>query len=442
MKNRVVNGQEGTHQTLFYAESWMLVHYLINQHKLEQTGNYFDLVENQKMPAEQAVQLAFGMSVAELDKAVKDYFHSLKPLVDAMYAQKLGTPAATANVLYELPLPMEVDDVGSSSRQMGPAEAQALIAEMELRIPERRAQAVQQLQQLAADEKTDSAVVHRALAWAHVLKGETGEAFEELQTALEMNPSDPWVRFGLAEASYHSGEKGSRVQGLANTMQSLQKVIDEYPDFAEAYALLGWARLTGGGSNSAIDAMLMAIQMSPRNESYQLRLAQTYLAMKKWDEATSVLERLKASQNSQIAGAAKKELDNLPFLKKFGVPPQAEGGKQEVITANTQKRNEVDDEEDGDQTKPEAPAAEPAADKRPVHFMRATLVAVDCAQAPAAVVTVTAENRTLKLRTDDYKNLAVIATQNFSCAWKNMVVSINYKRGGRADGDLVSIELR
>ena len=41
MKNRVVNGQEGTHQTLFYAESWMLVHYLINQHKLEQTGAVF-----------------------------------------------------------------------------------------------------------------------------------------------------------------------------------------------------------------------------------------------------------------------------------------------------------------------------------------------------------------------------------------------------------------
>ena len=74
--------------------------------------------------------------------------------------------------------------------------------------------------------------------------------------------------------------------------------------------------------------------------------------------------------------------------------------------------------------------------------MRATLVAVDCAQAPAAVVTVTADNRTMKLRTDDYKNLAVIADGRFSCDWKNMAVSINYKRGGKADGDLVSIEIR
>jgi tetratricopeptide (TPR) repeat protein len=441
MKNRTANGQEGTHQTLFYAESWMLVHYLINQNKLAQTGTYFDLVQNQKIPLEQAVQQAYGMTVAQLDKAVKDYFHSLKPLADAMWASKQANPAVTSTVVYELPLPLEVDDVGSSHKQIVPAEAQALVAEMELRIPERRAQAVQQLQQLAGDEKTDSAVAHRALAWAHVQKSETSEAFEELSTAMEMSASDSWVRFGLAEASYHSGEKGARVQGLANTMQSLQVVIDEYPDFAEAYALLGWARLVGGGTNSAIDAMRMAIQLSPRNESYQLRLAQTYLATKKWDEATAVLERLKTSSNPQIAGAAKKELNDMPFLKKFGVRPQEATGHQEVITANTQKHEDISDDADDAEAKP-APKVEPPVDKRPVQFLKATLVSVDCSQPPVAVLTVAEGNKTLKLRTGDYKAAAVIGSGGFSCDWKDIAVNLNYKRGGKMDGDLVSIEVR
>ena len=443
MKNRVVNGQEGTHQTLFYAESWMLVHYLINQHKLEQTGTYFDLVENQKLPVEQAIQQAYGMTVAQLDKAVKDYFHSLKPLFDAMWASKQPNPPVTANVVYELPLPLEMDDVGSSHTEVALPEAQALIAEMELRIPERRAQALQQLQQLAADEKTTSAALYRALAWAHVLKGETSEAFENLQSALGLNPTDPWARFGLAEASYHSGEKGAKVQGLANTMHSLQKVIEEYPDFAEAYALLGWARLAGGGTNSAIEAMQTAIQLSPRNESYQLRLAETYLATKKWDEATAVLERLKTSQNLQIAAAAKKEINDMPFLKKFGVRPQEEAARQEIITANTQKREEVSDDDDTDDAaKAQPAAADPVEDKRPVHFMRAKLVSADCSQPPAAVITVAEDSKSLKLRTDDYKSLAVIGVGGFSCGWKDIAVSINYKRGGKADGDLVSIEVR
>src|SRR5207248_11253154 len=100
-------------------------------------------------------------------------------------------------------------------------------------------------------------------------------------------------RFGLALASYHSGEKGARVQGLANMMESLHIVIDEYPDFAEAYNMLGWARLTGGGANAALESMKQAVQLSPRDEEYQLRLSRAYLAAKKFDEATSTLERLK-----------------------------------------------------------------------------------------------------------------------------------------------------
>src|SRR5579864_3010556 len=36
-RNREVNGEEGTHSTQFHAQSWMLVHYLINKDKLSET---------------------------------------------------------------------------------------------------------------------------------------------------------------------------------------------------------------------------------------------------------------------------------------------------------------------------------------------------------------------------------------------------------------------
>src|SRR5260370_40485957 len=126
---------------------------------------------------------------------------------------------------------------------------------MELRMPEGGGEEVQQLQELAGDAKTDTAVADRALAWAHVQKGETEKAFEELSTALEMSPADPWVRFGMAEASYHSGGKGAKVQGLANTIHSLRVVSNEFPDLAEGYAVLGWGRVGGGGARAAVVAM-------------------------------------------------------------------------------------------------------------------------------------------------------------------------------------------
>lgn len=444
MKNRVVGGQEGTHHTLFYAQSWMLVHYLLNQNKLSETGTYFDLVENQKVPVAQALQQAFQMTPAQLDQAVKDYFHSLKPLAAALDESKQPNPPPTPDPVTTMPLPFSVEDVADSSKSIPLAEAQALVDEMEVRIPERREQAIQQLEKLAEDQHSENAVEHRALAWADLQKGATDDAFEELSAAMQIDSSDAWTHFGLALAAYRSGEKGGRVRGLANTMESLQFVLNEYPEFAEAYNILGWARLEGGGANAALEAIRLAVQFSPRSEDYRLRFVSAYLAAKKWDDAAVLLDQLKFSQNPQIASAAKKDLRDLPYLRKFGIPPQEDAPpREETQAANSKtqaKDNNGDNEPDDESPAKPAPApAEP--DRRPVKFLKATLVSVDCSKDPAATITVSTRGRNLKLGVADYKSMAVIGAGAFSCAWKSIPVNINYRAGGKWDGDVVSIEV-
>ena len=61
---------------MFYAQSWIVMHYLLNQNKLSEAGAYFGLVQIRKVPVDQAIQQAFGMSAAQFEQAVKDYFHS------------------------------------------------------------------------------------------------------------------------------------------------------------------------------------------------------------------------------------------------------------------------------------------------------------------------------------------------------------------------------
>jgi tetratricopeptide (TPR) repeat protein len=440
MKNRVVNGKEGTYHTLFYAQSWMLVHYLINKDRLSEAGAYFELVENQHSPVEEALQKAFGMSVQQLDQAVKEYFHSLKPLAAAVEDSKRASSASAPAPVYQQPLPFSVDDVATSSKSVPLAEAQALVDEMELRIPERREQAFQHLQTLADDVKAETATAHRALAWAYVQKNDFPKAYEELNSAVELKNTDSWTRFGLAQAAYHSGEKAARVQGLANMMESLHIVIDEYPDFAEAYNLLGWARLTGGGGNAAVEAMKTAVQLNPRNEEYQLRLARAYLAAHKFDDATATLERLKLSQTPEIARAAKNDLNDLPFLKKYGISPAGETpAKESVATSSkTVAKGEAEDDEESVSKPAEA---KPEIDKRPVRFLKTTLLSVDCSQPPAAVLAVTQGSRTLKLRAKDYKSAVVIGAPQISCTWKDVHVNVNFRSRGAVEGDLVSIEV-
>ena len=90
----------------------------------------------------------------------------------------------------------------------------------------------------------------------------------------------------------------------------------------------------------------------------------------------------------------------------------------------------------------EAAPAEPALDRRKVQFVRGKLIKVDCSQNPVAILTVRTSSRTLKLRTENYKSLLLVGADEFSCEWTDRAVIANYKAGGKADGDLVSVEVQ
>jgi tetratricopeptide (TPR) repeat protein len=441
--------QEGTHHTLFYAQSWMVVHYLLNRAKLPETGAYFDLVENQKVSIPQAIQQAYGMSVAQFDQAVKDYFKSLTPLFLALDASK--QPNTTSfdlnSPVYQvahLATPVDVENIGTSAGQVADSEAQAEVAEMALRIPEHRQQAVAQLQAIIADPKTENATAHRALAWVEMQKKDFDQAYAELGEAAQIDPKDAWARYYSALFKYQQAQmSGTSTQGLANLMQDLRAVVDWDPDFAEAYNMLAMGRLEGGGVHSAMDAMTLAIQLNPRSETYLLNLAKILMTEKKWDEVTALLDRLKGSSNPQIAHIARKNLDDLPTLKKYGVLPQA--GSPVTATVYSSDPSESTSSEQSKQPdeseSPPRPAEKSQPDKRPVKFLKGTLTTVDCSNAPMAVLTVSAAGTTLKLRTADYKSLLLIGADQFSCDWKRRTVTVNYKASGKGNGDLVSLEL-
>jgi tetratricopeptide (TPR) repeat protein len=454
--------QESSHHTLFYAQSWIVMHYLLNQNKLSETGTYFDLVENQKLPVEEAILKAYGMTSAQFAQAVKDHFHSL--------TQPSQGGNAAGSQLLGMASP---DNIGSSRQELADTEGQALVAEMSVRLPEHRQQAVQQLESFTALPKADNVVARRGLAWAHMEKKEFDRAVEELSKGAELNPKDPWLHYYLALVRLRAAQAaGGSTQGLSNVMQDLRLVLDWDLEFAAARNMLAMAQLEGGGTHAAMDSMRAALQLSPRNQSYMLNMAQIYMAGKNWDAATGLLERLKNSPDPQIAKSASEQLEGLPMLKKYGVRPQGEATAQSQKTApssssspmsssgsssstatsstsrkpaepqaKTDKQNPSPSEEVSEDRR-EQPLAPPPPDKRSIQFLKGKLVAVDCAQAPSATLTVAAGAKLLKLRTENYKSLMLIGPDEFSCDWKSRPVAVNYRPGGKFDGDLVSLEVQ
>jgi len=418
---------------MFYAQSWMVMHYLIHQNKLSDAGVYFGLVQLRKVPVESAIQQAFGMSAAQLEQAVQDYFHSFPA---SPQAQPKPGAAGTASQVGQTLAPPGPLDVGGSVQELVDGQAQALVAEMAVRLPEHREQGEKNLEAIIADPKADNVIAHRALAWVRMERKEFDQADEELARARELDSKDVWTHYYLALAKFRAAQlSGKPIEGVSNMIQDLVFVVDKEPDMAEAHNMLALARLQGGGVHSATESIKVAIQLSPRNEQYLLNLAQIDLAGKKWDDATPLLERLKDSSNPQIAQTSRKSLEDLPILKKYGVLPQASAPPAPASPAAA--------DSDGEEaSSAQADAPPPGPDRRKVQFVRGKLLKVDCSRPPAAILTVRTNTRTMKLRTDDYKSLLLVGADEFSCEWTDRAVVANYKAGGKSDGDLVSVEVQ
>ncbi|HEX6503613.1 MAG TPA: hypothetical protein VF011_10200 [Terriglobales bacterium] len=436
---------EGTHHTLFYAQAWIMVHYLLAKEMMPQVGTYFGLVQIKKLPLEQAVQQAFGMNTGQLEKALKDYFQSLTPLFEAQdradaAVQSSEDIAAARNAgpqLSHLAAPIGPDDVSVVVKKLIDDDAHAYVADAMARLPEHRAEGIKKLQDLAQDP-ADNAIAHRCLAYAYLQGRDFKQSSQQLQLA---DGTDPWIHYYEAVLKFRAAQaSGQQLQGgLANVQQDLRAVVDWNPEFAEAYHLLAMSELEGGGSHAAVDSIRMAIQLAPRRQSYLMDLASIYIAEKKWDDAQSTLEQLKSGGNGQLAASARKKLDDLPFIKKYGIDPDRSPGAQEtrVIEANSGISNPLP--EDLEEKKPELKERGP--DKRPVKYVKGKIVRVDCDKAPEAIMTVLAGGHTLKLHTFDYKSVALVGTDQFSCDWRNQRASINYKASGASEGDVVSVEI-
>jgi tetratricopeptide (TPR) repeat protein len=450
MKHDGSGTREGTHNTLYYAQSWMVVHYLVNKNKMPEAGTYFDLVLNQRVPVEKAMVQAFDLSPAQLEEAVKAYFKSLSGLGIALDQAK--KPSGNPEDIQQpdhFAIPFDADDIGMAVTSVKDEEARAVIGDVMARVPEHRDQALHDLRQLTADPK-DNEAAHRGLAWDDIRQKRFDAADDELEKATELNPRDPWIWYYRSALKYQKAQATRQeMQGLANMMQDLRAVADWYPELAEAYNMLAMARVEGGGINSAMEAQRQAIALAPRNVEYQFNLGQIYVAGKKWDLAREVFTRLKAGPDRAAAAAAKQQLDDLEALQKYGVRPQRAGASATPggaastpsagVSAPAGAASPTEDEEADAAPKP-APVK--PGTTGPVQFLKGKIVSSDCSKPPEATVTILSGMATYKLHASDYKSLLVIGEDQFSCEWKNRLVSVNYRPVGKNGGELVSIEVR
>ena len=149
------------------------------------------------------------------------------------------------------------------------------------------------------------------------------------------------------------------------------------------------------------------------------------------------------------AAAAKQQLEDLDTLQKYGVRPQRAGESEvpagaastpSAASAASGTATSVQDQDDDADAAPKPPPVKPGT-TGPMQFLKGKIVSSDCSKAPEAIVTILSGMTSYKMHISDYKSIVVIGEDQFSCDWKNRLVSVNYRELGKHQGEIVSLEV-
>jgi tetratricopeptide (TPR) repeat protein len=112
---------------------------------------------------------------------------------------------------------------------------------------------------------------YKELGWVYSNLGRNLEMFEAFREAARLDP-DPEIMYGLGLAC-------SLTEQYEHQIWALKKAVEEKPDFAEAYHLLGLGYTDLGNRRSAIKAFTRAVQLKPDHAEAQFQLGFAYLSV-------------------------------------------------------------------------------------------------------------------------------------------------------------------
>jgi tetratricopeptide (TPR) repeat protein len=287
---------EDSKATMFYAESWALVHYLM-------------LGDNAAhRPMLMAYLQALDAGATE-DEAAKRAFGDVKKL------QKDLENYARRNSFYQgqYPAPAQISEQDLHSRAISEADVDAYKGGFF--VTRGRSEDAETILEAAIKLDPKNARAYQNLAITQYSLGDRPEALASASKAIEFDPESMIARYLRAYLTFNESPEASNPQIEAD----LRAAIAGDPDFAPPYGLLA-VYMAGQEENlpQALEVAKKAIAMEPGNAQFQLSEAQVLMRMKKFEDARAALVRARASaSNSQESLQAEMYLSSLDEMEKY-----------------------------------------------------------------------------------------------------------------------------
>jgi tetratricopeptide (TPR) repeat protein len=402
----------------FETESWALVRWLIGSSRLAQAGTYLSAVQWRGATPEQAMAEAFSLDPAGLDREVRASLGNLA-------AKKMFAPRVEYGLF--------------KAQKVSAADAHAIRSSLSLFGPE----GDRALDELVAFMRLnqENAAVHRWLAWAFLLRHDLDHAVEHIRRALALDDSDPSMHDLYARWVNQGEENSIRVESAETRMGTELKIaLQRDPNYAAARELLGLAELSDQHWKAALADLQRASALCPRNNRYYLNLARAYEAADNLDGARSLAVYAGAGSDEAVSAEASELLNELGKEKKQRQQWEAMG----IQTGTSAKPGKYDNLQEAIAADERAEATKQSPEKPPetgkIELMKGRIVSVECGETLEAMLIVSSGGRTWRIHVGDRNAAVLIGVGQFDCGWHDIAVSINYRRSGELQGELVSLE--
>lgn len=268
-------------QSVFYAQSWALVHYLIlgkGAQRVNQIGKFLESL-SASVPMEKAFQQAFGIAFDQMEKELREYIRNDRyPILSGKFEQKIGF------------------DKEMQSAPISEAEAQAYLGDLLLH--SNRPEAEGYLKK-ALELDPNLAMAHASMGMLRVREGKSTEARQSLERAVKENSKNFLIHYYYAYALSREGcgdtdlVTGFTPESVSKMREHLMKAIEMRPDFPESYSLLAFVNLVSGSNlDESVQMLKRAMTISPGRNDLVFMLAQVYMRKEDYQTARDILQKL------------------------------------------------------------------------------------------------------------------------------------------------------
>jgi FimV-like protein len=310
---------EKNKRSVFYAQSWALVHYLLlgNEAKRQpQFSTFINLLLSNK-GVEEAFQQAFQMDFMTLEKELKEYIN------------RRSYPGQVATFERKL----EIDDAMQSA-QLTEAEGQFYLGDLLLHA--HQLERAEKFLQQAVKLDPNLASAEASLGMLYMRKDNFAEAKRHLERAVAGDTRNYLVHYYYAMMLSREGmDAGGMISSyppelLEKMRAQLKKTIELAPNFAEGYRLLAFVNLVAGDkTDEALTLLKRAVALEPGELQHRYMLAQVYMQKRDYAAARGLLESVLRGGDPRTRAHAQQMLDTIISIEAQAARWKADDERRE-----------------------------------------------------------------------------------------------------------------